>query len=284
MEKNISQDDELQLRYEKYKRILGELTLMSDIFMRNVFKKRECTECVLQVIMNQTGLRVVDQIIQKDYKNLQGRSAVLDCVAVGSEGSRFNVEIQQEKEGAIPKRSRYHSGLLDMNSLEAGQDFDELKETYVIFITRDDILGYGLSIYHVNRTIEENGENFMDGTHIIYVNAERQDDTDLGRLMHDFHCKRADDIYSEILAERVRELKETEEGVEYMCREMDQIYQDGMAKGMADGIEAGELKAKKETVISLADMGFPVEKIAQAVNFSVQKVQEWIAESMGVIH
>lgn len=200
MEKNISQDGELQLRYEKYKRILGELTLMSDIFMRNVFKKRECTECVLQVIMNQAGLRVVDQIIQKDYKNLQGRSAVLDCVAVGSEGSRFNVEIQQEKEGAIPKRSRYHSGLLDMNSLEAGQDFDELKET--------------------------------------------------------------------------------EEGVEYMCREMDQIYQDGMA----DGIEAGELKAKKETVISLADMGFPVEKIAQAVNFSVQKVQEWIAESMGVIH
>ncbi len=43
---------ELAARHEKYKRILKDLTIMSDVFMRNVFKKRECTEYVLQVIMN----------------------------------------------------------------------------------------------------------------------------------------------------------------------------------------------------------------------------------------
>ena len=46
---------------------------MSDIFMRNVFKQRECLEYVLQVIMEKQDLHVIDQIIQKDYKNLQGR-------------------------------------------------------------------------------------------------------------------------------------------------------------------------------------------------------------------
>ena len=55
--------------------------------MRNVFKKRECTEYVLQVIMEKQGLKVIDQIIQKDYKNLQGRSAIMDCVARDSEGN-----------------------------------------------------------------------------------------------------------------------------------------------------------------------------------------------------
>ena len=35
----------------RYKSILKDLTIMSDVFMRNVFKKRECTEYVLQVIM-----------------------------------------------------------------------------------------------------------------------------------------------------------------------------------------------------------------------------------------
>ncbi len=40
--------------------------------MRNVFKKRECTEYVLQVIMNKKDLKVIDQVLQKDYKNLQG--------------------------------------------------------------------------------------------------------------------------------------------------------------------------------------------------------------------
>ena len=57
----------------------------------------------------------------------------------------------------------------------------------------------------------------MDESHIIYVNSSIQDDTELGRLAHDLHCKNADEMYSEILAKRVRELKETQKGVEKMC-------------------------------------------------------------------
>ena len=91
MEPSIAPDSHLQLRYEKYKGILKEFTLMSDIFMRNVFKKRKCTEHVLRIIMNRMELKVIDQIIQKDYKNLQGRSAILDCVARDSEGRQFDV-------------------------------------------------------------------------------------------------------------------------------------------------------------------------------------------------
>ena len=131
----------LEARYERYKNILKNLTIMSDVFMRNVFKKRECTEYVLQVIMEKQDLRVIDQIIQKDYKNLQGRSAIMDCVARDSEGKQFDVDIQQDNEGASPKRARYHSGLMDMNTLNPGQDFDELPESYVIFITGMTSLG-----------------------------------------------------------------------------------------------------------------------------------------------
>lgn len=63
-------DHELEARYEKYRGILKNLTIMSDMFMRNVFKKRECTEYVLQVIMERKDLKVLDQVLQKDYKNL----------------------------------------------------------------------------------------------------------------------------------------------------------------------------------------------------------------------
>lgn len=50
-------------------------------------------------------------------KNLQGRSAILDCVVRDGDGRQFDVEIQQDTEGASPKRARYHSGLRDMNTL-----------------------------------------------------------------------------------------------------------------------------------------------------------------------
>ena len=76
----------LEARYEKYKGILKNLTIMSDVFMRNVFKQRECTEYVLQVIMGRKDLKVLDQVLQKDYKNLQGRSAILDCVVRDGDG------------------------------------------------------------------------------------------------------------------------------------------------------------------------------------------------------
>lgn len=45
---------------------------MNDIFMRNVFKKRECIEHVLRIIMEMKNLQVLDYTVQKDYKNLQG--------------------------------------------------------------------------------------------------------------------------------------------------------------------------------------------------------------------
>lgn len=47
----ILADNELEARYEKYKGVLKNLTLMSDVFLRNVFKKCECTEYILQGIM-----------------------------------------------------------------------------------------------------------------------------------------------------------------------------------------------------------------------------------------
>ena len=159
---------------------------------------------------------------------------------------------------------------------------DELPESYVIFITRDDILGYGLPIYHIDRQIKELNEAFQDEAHIIYVNSKKQDDTQLGRLMHDLHCKKADEMHSPILAKRVYELKETQKGVELMCHEMEKIYSEGMESGEKRGIEMGELKAKKETILSLAEMGIPVDKIAKAVNLSEKDVQKWIDETLCV--
>ena len=65
-----------------------------------------------------------------------------------------------------------------------------------------------------------------------------------------------------------------------MCHEMEQIYSEGIENGIERGIEQGELKKARETAHSLAEMGLPVEKIAKAVNRSVQEVQKWIDESV----
>ena len=57
----------------------------------------------------------------------------------------------------------------------------------------------GLPIYHAGRKVYELDKDLGDGEQIIYVNAGVQDDTELGRLMHDLHCKNADEMYSTVL-------------------------------------------------------------------------------------
>ena len=238
-------DQELEGRYERYRDVLKDLTLMSDSFMRAVLKNPECTEEVLRTILSKKQLKIISQTLQADYKNLQGRSAILDCVAVDREHNLYNVEIQQKREGASPKRARYHSGLLDMNLLEPGEAYQKLPNSYVIFITETDALGYHFPIYHISRKIQENGEDFPDCAHIIYVDSKNQEDTALGRLMHDFHCKAPEEMYNPVLRQQVYQFKNTREGVTFMCREMDKIYRDGERNGQERGEKIGRERGEK---------------------------------------
>ena len=170
-----------------------------------------------------------------------------------------------------------------MNLLNPGDLFDNLPETYVIFITKNDVLGYNLPINHIRRRSNETGEIFEDGQHILYVNSKKQDDTELGRLMHDLHCKETDEMYSNILATRVHQLKETAEGVNQMCQELEEIYNEGVERGEQSGFlrgeQSGELKKARETTLALLEMGMSSEQIAKAVNLSIETIQNWISEA-----
>ena len=162
-------------------------------------------------------------------------------------------------------------------------------ESYVIFITQKDALDSDLPILHINRIIEETGQEFGDQSHFIYVDASKQDqDTELGRLMHDLNCRDVADMQKGILAERVRWLKETERGVEHMCREMDEIYNeafgDGKAEGRAEGREEGRAEGRTEekvkVVQNMKKLDMPIEQIALVVNVDIKTVKEWLGKEL----
>ena len=280
-----------------YLSILKDLTIMDDIFMRNVLKNSACTEYILKVIMNQDDLELEDQILQADYKNLQGRSSILDCIALDKSGRKYNIEFQNADSGTSLKRARYHGSLVDANTLKTGQVPNELPDTYIIFITENDTLGFNLPICHINRTFEEAGQPCPDQLHIIYVNSSFQDNTALGKLMHDLRCPDPHDMYSEILAQRVIELKETQKGVDIMCEKLDEGEKRGIligeaqgekrgiligeAQGEKRGILIGEaqgiLHTQKETAKNLQHMGMALEQISLALNVNAQMIQEWLS-------
>ena len=213
---------------------IKELTLFDDTFMTKVFEDDiECTQFLLRIIFNDDKIKVKKVTTQKRIKNLQGRDLQLDILAEKADGTKFNVEIQNEDRGAIPQRARYHLSVLDGKSLPKGKNFTALPDNYVIFITKNDVLEAKLPIYHIHRTIDETGKRFADGSHIIYVNSKIQDETPLGRLMHDFCCKEPKDMYYKELSDKTRYFKENEEGLEAMGDVMEKL----MAKREREAIE-----------------------------------------------
>ena len=210
------------LKKQKLIARIQEFTLMDDDFMTRFFENdRECTQFVLQTILNNKKLTVIDAIAQKVVKNLEGRSVRLDVYAKDNKGKPYDIEIQRADKGAGAKRARYNSALMDADITTPGEDAKNLPESYVIFITEKDIFGKGLPLYHIERTVKECNIPFNDENHIIYVNGKYEGNDPIGDLMHDFHCKKADDMKNKILADRVRYLKEDEKGVKHMCRIME---------------------------------------------------------------
>ena len=163
--------------------------------------------------MGRQDITVKSVRTQEPMKNLQGRSAILDVHAVDSTKKEFDIEIQRKDSGAGAKRARHNSSLLDAHILKTGDDTEDIPDSYVIFITENDVMQGNQPIYLVERyvTIGENKVLFGDGSHILYVNGKYRGDDEIGKLMHDFSCTNPEDMNYEALAKKARYYKQDEE-------------------------------------------------------------------------
>ena len=198
---------------------------MDDEFMRCLFKDNiPLVQMVLRIITGKDDLEIVECRIQKDMKRLAGaRSICLDAYGTDSANKKYDLEVQRASKGARPHRARYHSSVMDIENLNAGQEFEELPDTYTIFITEKDFFGKGKAIYFIERMNLVTGIPFGDGEHIIYVNGEYRGDSASGKLMHEFNCTNAGDMNYGLMAERTRYLKENQEGVVEMSSFMEEM-------------------------------------------------------------
>ena len=201
---------------------------------------------------------ITDCQTQKDMKRLAGaRSICLDAYGTDSTGKKYDMEIQREDKGADPHRARFHSSVLDIENLDAGQEFSKLTETFTIFITEKDFYGEGEPIYFIERMNITTGKPFADGEHILYVNGEYRGDSDIGKLMHDFNCTDAADMNFKLLADRTRYLKENPKGVSEMCKVIEDMRKEERVEVALRMLEAGKYVLDEIANIS----GLPLNEV-----------------------
>lgn len=206
---------------------IEKLCLLDDDLMTLVFDRNvEATELLLNVILQRNDLHVLEVVAQREYKNPMsgGRSITIDIYAVDGDKKIYDIEVQRASAGADAHRARFHSSMIDTKMLKERQDFKEIHDSYVIFITASDVMGAGCSLYHIDRVIKETGVCFGDGSHIIYVNGSyKDDDNPIGKLMHDFRCVNSVDMFYPVLAKQVQYFKESEGGLNIMCQVFEEL-------------------------------------------------------------
>lgn len=232
---------------------LKALRYLDDDFMTVCLADNcEGVELILRIVLGRRDIKITSVRTQDAVKNLQGRSVILDVHAVERNGREIDVEIQRADAGAGAKRARHNSSLLDAHILKPGDRVEDIPDTYVIFITENDVMKGNRAVYPVERyvTVGEEKILFRDGSHILYVNGKYRGDDEIGRLMHDFNCTNPDEMHYGVLAERARYFKQDEKGIRKMSRILEEMRN-----------EAAQEAVKKKAVLMLKNGKISADEI-----------------------
>lgn len=253
------------LNYRQRVKELKELNLTSDLLSSVVFEDIAAIQDVLRILTGIRSLNVLRVEPQRSFRNLYGRSSILDVWAEDSKGSQYNMEIQIAEDEDHLKRFRFIQSRIDSRSLGSGMGYDELPDLYLIFVTQKDFLNVRTGITRIVRMIKGTNRQAENGVHEIYANleypAEDEEVTRLLQFIGDTNNPEISRDGFQNLSARVEYLKNETGGARYMCELMEREWNNGREEGRKEG----ELFRLIDQVVKKRDKKITVEGIADAL-------------------
>lgn len=143
---------------------------------------KDVLECILGMKISEVHVRTEENIcLNPEYRGIR-----LDVIADDENHTQYNIEMQTVNEGNLPKRGRFYQAEMDVTYLLPGHDFNELPNSYVIFICTFDPFKKDLYKYTYTYRCHENGSDLGDGTTRIYLNTKGKNREDVPKALVDF--------------------------------------------------------------------------------------------------
>jgi len=244
---------------EKIK-MIQDMRPIDDIFFEVLAEDPEvCTE-MLRTILEDKRLAVEDVVVQHSERNIYGRSVRLDALCTLGDGKKCNIEVQRSNNDNHLKRARYNASSITVHDSETGMAYEDILELYIVFISEFDFLKGGLTTYHIDKVIRENGQLVDDGLHEIFVNTTIDDGSDIADLMSCFVKKEVNNPKFPILSKKVAELKSTEGGVPAMSAIMEELLEKGKTEGKLMQLVELTQKGLLQVADAANEAGMPVEE------------------------
>ena len=195
----------------------------------------------------------------------------------------IDVELQTYEMDALGKRSRYYQSMVDIDSLMKGEDYSELKDSYILFICKFDPFKdkngrpRGLYRYTFRNICAENSSvNLDDKCLKVVYNASaygQAKDPKIRALLRFIQTNEpGEDPFAKQLEDFVVKARQTEKYKrEYLA--MNLHDRDMMKIGERKGAQ----EKAKEDARSFYGNGVSIDIIAKSLNMSIEQVKEIVA-------
>ena len=162
--------DEVKLKNIKP---FDELTITDDFMFGAVMSEPKHLKPLLEYIL---GIKIAEITYPEKQKTIDvnyGYKGVrLDVYCEDDEKTVYSVEIQTTDQRNLPKRIRYYRDMIDINILDKGGNYKELKKSFVIFICTFDYYEKGRYMYTFKNQCQEDSSLYLkDETTAIVLNT-----------------------------------------------------------------------------------------------------------------
>ena len=236
---------------QKIRRKLAQADFTDDVMFELVMSQLEICRKFLKAVLPQldfTKIKVVDQShLKTDYLSKAGR---LDIHCTDAYGNQFDIELQMTNEHNVAQRAKYYHALMTNHMLTAGENYQSLKETYVIFLCPFNPLAIEQqrAVGHY-RMISEEGDYLNDGTHTLILNASSDWEGVSDELKGIFQLVlRQPASFGQLgaqIMDKIDEIKHSKTGGRKYMELTGAFWQDARNEGKKAGIKIGERRGKK---------------------------------------
>ena len=230
-------------RFEKYENI----SFTNNFAFCKVMQNEEICREVIETLLHIKVGRLEYKSFEKDLKlEIDKRGIRLD-VYIADSNRVFDLEMQTTNQKNLGCRMRYYQSLIDAELLDKGANFNDLKESNIIFFCTFDPFRKGLPQYTFCNSCEELPDLKLNDKckKIAYnVNAfEKVDDEKIRKLLEFISTGKSETPLTNKICKELKRVQGNEEWrAEYMTWEMlkQDTYDSGFSAGRNEGIAIGE--------------------------------------------
>ena len=266
---------------------IEELTFTDDFMFGRIMQNPEICKGLLERLLEIKIEKVEYPTLQKSISPHYKSKGVRLDVYVQDSNRIFDIEIQNFLDENLPKRTRYYQSMMDIDLLLKGNNYTQLKESFVIFVCKEDFFGENMPCYFFTNTCRDKPDlQLGDKSYKVIFNAsafENEKNLEKKSILEYIIDKKSTSEFTTKLDTLVEQTKLNEifKG-DYMAwglaefdaeqRGKKEGYSAGISDGIQQGLQQGEYKAKIETAKNLLAMGLSIENICKATDLSTEEV------------